>query len=618
MHLLPAVKEISIFENNYIITYACKISVDSKCEQEVLSYAKLLQEDFKRNLGYELAITKGDRKNPSIYLTESQSLGQEEYNIQVSEEGIIVEGGSKIGLLHGIQTLRQIVLNHGATIPYLRIKDYPSIEYRGFYHDVTRGRVPTLDYLKKLADKLSYYKLNQLQLYVEHSFLFEDFSEIWRDDSPLTAEDILELDAYCHNLNIELVPSLSTFGHLFKTLNSKTYNHLCEIEGYELQNGPFLDRMQHHTIDVSNPESLQFIKKLIEEFLPLFRSNHFNICGDETYDLGKGKSKTLADQVGIKNMYTSYVKELCEFLISNGKRPMFWGDIIGGFPDAINQLPEEVICLNWGYAAEQREDETINLHNVGATQYLCPGVGGWNQFINLIEASFKNISRMCQYAHKYNALGVLNTDWGDFGHINHPEFSFIGLIYGASFSWSEEIIDFEEINKKISFIEYRDKREEIVSIISDISKASVYGWNPAIWFKEVHSVKNYEEQKICFFDTDLSNINEANDSLERNRIKLYGAITGLDTSQRSCIKAYIVATEGIQLFNTIGATISEYRFETDNPASMNPLELAVKLEEWFYHFKLVWRTTSKESDLGLIQESVVWFADYLRDCVEMK
>ena len=55
---------------------------------------------------------------------------------------------------------------------------------------------------------MAYYKMNQLQLYIEHTFLFRDFSEIWRDDTPLTAEEIMELDQYCLERGIELVPSL--------------------------------------------------------------------------------------------------------------------------------------------------------------------------------------------------------------------------------------------------------------------------------------------------------------------------------------------------------------------------------------------------------------------------
>ena len=55
-------------------------------------------------------------------------------------------------------------------VPCLHIKDKPDFKYRGFYQDVTRGKIPTVDTIKKLIDTMAYYKLNSLQLYVEHVF----------------------------------------------------------------------------------------------------------------------------------------------------------------------------------------------------------------------------------------------------------------------------------------------------------------------------------------------------------------------------------------------------------------------------------------------------------------
>ena len=47
---------------------------------------------------------------------------------------------------------------------------------------------------------------------------------------------------------------------------------------------------------------------------------------------------------------------------------MFWGDIIVGFPEMIKELPKEIICLNWGYMWNQREEETKWMHEAGAVQ----------------------------------------------------------------------------------------------------------------------------------------------------------------------------------------------------------------------------------------------------------
>ena len=52
-----------------------------------------------------------------------------------------------------MQTLRQMIRQAGAVLPTVLISDKPAMENRGFYnYDATRGRVPTLSYLKQLAD----------------------------------------------------------------------------------------------------------------------------------------------------------------------------------------------------------------------------------------------------------------------------------------------------------------------------------------------------------------------------------------------------------------------------------------------------------------------------------
>ena len=53
--------------------------------------------------------------------------------------------------------------------------------------------------------------------------------------------------------------------------------------------------------------------------------------------------------------------------------------------------------------------------------------------MNRLDYSYQNISRMCSYGVKYKAAGVLNTDWGDYGHINHPSLSIPGMIYELLF-----------------------------------------------------------------------------------------------------------------------------------------------------------------------------------------
>lgn len=605
MYLIPRPQELVYENGNYVLEYDGKIVIDASCSMKAYEYACLLQDELRISTGYGLAVTRGESLKTAVWLAMDSDMKEQEYRLVVSERGIRIIGGREQGLFYGVQTLRQILRQVGLCVPYMKIHDFPDIENRGLYYDVTRGRVPTLSYLKGLADKIAFYKMNQLQLYIEHTFLFEGFSEVWRDDTPLSAQDILELDRYCCRLNIELVPSLSCFGHLYKVLRTKSFGELCELPDAGEKPFGFVDRMEHHTIDVSNEKSLAFVEGLIEAFLPLFTSEHFNIGADETFDLGKGRSRRLAEQGGTQRMYIDYVKALCEFLVKKGKKPMFWGDIICGFPELIGELPGETICLNWGYDKFQSDEAVKKLAAAGAVQYLCPGVSGWDQFVNRLDAAYGNIRRMCSYARQYGASGVLTTDWGDCGHVNHPDFSIPGIIYGAAFSWNESIPDFEQINRQISLLEFGDRSERFVSVVAQIPDNWVFQWRDA--------VNLMEKRGKVFSAEELSGTKEALKNLEDISAQLREALKEMPKEQGGLVHAYLVAVRGMELIGKLGAALSAREHHEALPIRVDAVQLAAQLEEWFLYYKEVWRSVSRESELYRIQNVIFWYADLLRE-----
>ncbi|HKM03559.1 MAG TPA: family 20 glycosylhydrolase [Lachnospiraceae bacterium] len=632
LHLLPRPQNIKIVEGNFYISYNTRIIVKAEYESGMQTCINGLKEECQNSLGYYLTVIRGGGEENSIVISLDTTLKKEEYELCISTNKVELQGGSISGIFYGIQTLCQIVRQVGGVLPCLKILDYPNIANRGYYFDISRGRVPTLKTLKELVDKLSFYKINQLQLYIEHTYFFQELSEVWRDETPLTAEEVLELDLYCKNRNIELIPSLSTFGHMYKILRMKSYKHMCELEDQDREPFSLYDRMEQHTLDVSNPSNVEFIKKLIEEYMSLFSTKYFNICGDETYDLGKGRGKKLADEIGVNEMYIRYIKELCDFVISKDHIPMFWGDIIVGFPEMITYLPKETICLNWGYEPNQSENDTKAFYDVGANQYVCPGVNGWNKIMNHIRDGYENISRMCAYGRKYEAIGVLNTDWGDYGHVNDPEFSTVGVIYGASFSWNETNLSFEEVNKSISRIEYEDKTEKFVSVVGEVSEKSIFQWSKIVLYRDCYLKK----KSIIEIDSNINDLNYekvkmANEELGLLKQKMYCIVGSMDTSKRSISKTYFVAIDGMILFNQIGMLIKSKRKRingtdiinrkdetdktdvTDVISEIDPWDVASKLEKWFMHYKEIWRSKEKESELYRIQEVIIWYADLLRE-----
>lgn len=600
MYLIPQPKCLLEGTGHFSFGYGTRIVIasDSTCPyQTAFEYAILLRDEIRRFTGLTLPVVRGEAKGGDFVLFAGNE-NTEDYTLSITADGVAAKSCGSCGLLYAVQTLRQIIRQCGMILPCMEITDSPDFPARGFYHDVTRGRIETLDNLKKLADRMSFYKLNQLQLYIEHTYLFEDFSEMWRDNTPLTAEEIMELDAYCRKLNIDLVPSLASFGHLYHLMRTKSYGHLCELENPRDTAFSYVDRMAHHTITPAEPNSQTLVLSMIKEYMSLFSSKYFNICGDETFDLGKGKSKELADSIGLDEMYIQFIGKTCEFVVEQGKTPMFWGDIIAKFPEMIKRLPKETICLNWGYSPVQNDDSIRALAECDAIQYVCPGVCCWNHLLPGTKNAYENITRMCDFGKKYNAVGVLNTNWGDFGHVNALEFSIAGMIYGAEFSWSAAKISHEEMNRRISRVEYLDSSESLLALTDSMSRLEIFQWFQLVWFKEHgnpdHLKKRKDMTAAC-----------ASEQLDKLLFDLKQHASCMDTSARPFLAQILVGAEGIRLFNEVQEVLLQTPFQS-NPS------LASKLEWWMYQYKQLWRQECKEAELKRIEEVVFWYADRVR------
>lgn len=601
MEFLPQPKRADHRSGNFALTPHTRVVLAPGTAPGALLYAQMLQSAFRDHAGLTPALGRGASGAGDITLTIDPNQQPAHYTLTVAPQGVTLAAGDDEALCNGVQTLIQYTEAHGALLPALYVEDWPDLLNRGYYQDCSRGRVPKMSYLKRVADLLCRYKINQWQLYIEHTYLFQNLSEAWRDDTPLTADDILELDDYCAARHIELVPSLSTFGHMYKILSTKTCCDLCELPDSEKIPFSYTYAGWHHTLNASDPDVVEFVKKLIDEYRPLFRSNKFNICADETFDLGKGRSKALADELGEKTLYVRHVKALCEYLVSQGCTPMFWGDIMWRFPQSCAELPKETICLNWGYLPNQRENEIRDIAASGITQYACPGVCGWNRWVPLYRYAYSNIRLMCGHAHKYAAIGLLNTDWGDYAHVNDPRLTIPGILYGAAFGWDARPVEMEELNEAVSRIGYGDTSGKLMDAMTDMSDHEVFDWQHAVNWIEGDDARRAE----LLAELDLSKVPEANAAVAEARDRVLACSATLPAGQKEIVSIACVTAESVMLWNEIGAWIA-------GPRQENP-DLAARLEHWYALYLTQWRQVSRESGLPNLTRLIVRYADLLRN-----
>jgi hypothetical protein len=376
-------------------------------------------------------------------LSEEEVEAPEGYQLQVAPEGVRLLSASAAGLFYGAGTLVQWLRLTGSRsaagwrLPSVEVSDAPAFAARGFMLDVSRNRVPRAETLFALVDLLAALKINQLQLYTEHTFAYEGHEVVWRDASALTAGEIRELDAYCAARFIELVPNQNSFGHFHRWLVHEPYRPLAERpDGVR---HPFGRSREPFSLCPVDPGSLGLLENLYGQLLPNFRSRLLNVGLDETFDLGTGRSAAACRERGKEEVYVDYLRQVHRLVSASGHRMQFWGDIILTRPDLIARLPTDVIALDWGYEADHPfGDECRRFAEAGLEFYVCPGTSSWCSLGGRLENALGNLASAAAAGARHGATGYLITDWGDFGHLQPLVVSYPGLLAGAAHAWSAE------------------------------------------------------------------------------------------------------------------------------------------------------------------------------------
>lgn len=405
-----------------------------------------------------------------VHIEYRQSMEDEEYVIVIDCDGVCIKCKDNEALYRARTTLKQIVLQSCEELPYLEIYDKPDFKERGVMIDISRCRVQTLDTLKHIVDILSDLKINQLQLYIEgFSYAYEKYPQVWENITPITGEEIKKLDKYCKEKYIELVPNQNSYGHMHPWLQREEFKHLAMCpDGFDFELfGGHVDF--GWSLDLEDEKALEFLFGLYDDLLSSFSSKKFNVCCDETLDLGQGKSKESCDNYGKGKVYLDGLMKIYENLKTRGLTMMFWGDIILNHPECAKMLPKDIIALNWGYNSDQVKEESCKCFmEAEVPYYVCPGTSAWNSVWGVTDKMISNIKTSVYNGLKYGAVGVINTDWGDLWHLNHLPVSYAGYCYGAAMAWNacdeEEKLLPEYINKFI----LKDKNNIMGKLLLDM------------------------------------------------------------------------------------------------------------------------------------------------------
>ncbi len=353
---------------------------------------------------------------------------------------IDVTAASEKGLRYGLYTLGQLLYQYNRHLPCLEIEDYPSFTTRGIMLDISRDRVPTLDELFRIVNLLAGWKINHLQLYTEHTFAYNGHEVVWRKASPVTSDEIRRLDRHCRDNGITLAANQNCFGHMQRWLEHDAYAHLAEIhDDWDFNGHP---RRGPFSLCPVDPGSIRLVDDLLDQLLPNFSSNLVNIGCDETFDVGQGRSRSLVEKSGFTKVYSDFVGQVADSARRHGLRSMFWADIALSHPEALNQLPKDMIALAWGYEPDAPfADWGYILQGTGFEYWVCPGTSSWRSITGRTNERRGNLIAAVRQGLSGGAQGFLITDWGDMGHRQQWCVSLHALAEAANAAWNADAAD---------------------------------------------------------------------------------------------------------------------------------------------------------------------------------
>lgn len=444
----------------------------------------------------------------------SDTLGHEGYVLLIERKNIIVRANTKAGLFYGVQTLRQLARGMATEdgLPCLKMVDYPDLRYRGVQDDISRGPVPTMDFMKTQIRRYASMKLNLVSFYIEHVVKTKSHPDFAPAGGAISMEEWKELTDYAADYFMETMGNFQSLAHFEKIMSYPQYRHLGET-----------DRMIAPVLE----ESFQFLKDIYDEMIPAFSAPFFNVNCDETWDLGRGVSKAMVDSIGVAQVYANHLNRLKQVISRHGKRMMFWGDIVLQHPEIFDMIAKDAVIGAWDYSAYNSFDSFLQPYKeAGFDFFFSPGVLNSNRMMPDYQMTFINIKNFVRDGWEHGALGMLNTVWDDGGKAIFSQ-DWYGIAYSAEQSWHVNDEAVENFNQRFNLAVYGDRTQSIAAALQKMSEltelAPTQEMNEDVFWKKLIPER---QEKIRFNLAEWDEVREitkqAQKLLDRAHPEIYG------------------------------------------------------------------------------------------------
>jgi len=276
----------------------------------------------------------------------------EGYILDVSEQQIQILASSSSGAFYGCMSLVQSVIDKGAggiAIPGIRIQDQPRFRWRGLMLDCSRTFL-SVEYLKKIIDRMSFYKMNSLHLHLtddqgwrleikkyplltgKGAFFDKRYNEPKEFEGFYTQVQMKELVEYAQRKHVTIIPEIEFPGHNHAALYA--YPALsCSGEVspvFPFFSGPGIT---NSVFCAGNKDTYVFFKNVIDEVAHIFPAVYMHLGGDEVPEGAWNdcdNCKLIMDNLGIKDqehLQGYMMNRVGSNVTANARRPVGWDEV---------------------------------------------------------------------------------------------------------------------------------------------------------------------------------------------------------------------------------------------------------------------------------------------------
>ena len=325
----------------------------------------------------------------------------------------------------------------------------------GVMIDMSRNAVMSLSGLKRFMTLLKKMGYNCLMLYTEDTYEVDGEPYFGYMRGRYTKAEMKEIDAFCAELGMTVIPCIQTLAHLNAIFRWSKYPNDCD-----------------DILLVDDERTYTLIDNMFKTLSECFVSRKIHIGMDEAHNLGRGKFLDKYGYEKLNSIMKRHLDKVMDIAKKYGYEVMVWSDMyfrswnngVARIPrckipeEIVKSVPKDIIPVYWDYYQKNEEAYSGMIENhkqFSDKTWFAGGAWCWSGFIPFNKYTLETMIPALNACKKHKIRNVIMTMWGNDG-AECSHFSQLSSLYYIA-QYAKGVTDEEKIKagfKRLVGIDY--------------------------------------------------------------------------------------------------------------------------------------------------------------------